>query len=430
MELISGVAHVPRGDSNFHSFGLLVRDLGKAPNVPPQFDPDGNRKTQAAIKFVTQYLLRVDMTVDGARGERANQLSIGEISIVPMNGRPLVQAIIENDTDTPFQFEAQARVDGPAISPRSKPIRLVMPIRFSMQNEERFVGRVLPKSRARMEEFIPEAILKGTYQVEIELISHGKKIASKRAYVDVDPNEYPAQLVAFAHVGEGVVITPAQIELSRMSGGSRTLAVTFRNNGHSNQSVSLKAEGQNASPLSEVKLRPSTFTLPPQSTRKVILTLSGTSQLTASKYGLIDIQAATAGSDATASRRLPIAILANRSQAAEISVSDLRFNTLNQRPAFISDITNQSDSHFPLNARLMIEDAQGRSTAIFAGFGRWLMPHQSTELQFPAIGGLSPGEYQLTCEIETAGDPIALRQKISVTDLENSAQAIRTKYNR
>ncbi len=420
---IVGVAHVPRGESNFHSFGILVRDLGSKATAAPKFDTEAKAKTQAGVRFVTQYLLRVDMTVDGARGEKIDQLIIKQASVITHTGRPMVQAIIENPTDTPFQFEASAKVSGGTVSMRSKPFRLAMPIRFSTQTDERFIARILPKSRIRMEEFIPEAFVDGALTLEIDLLDEGRKVQSRKFETEVSADDFPAQNVVNANIGGGVVASPAQIELSRVRGGSRMLTFVVKNSSPVNQSVELKLLGLSSPTLPELSLRPNNFQLAPNATRKVIVTLSGNATAESNRYGYLAVAATGAKTDVVKSSKLPIALVARDGQQANLNVAELHFNSLGRVPAFVTTIANQSEIHFPLNAVLKIEDTKGQRMAVEAGFGKWLMPSERSELRFPMPNSLPPGEYALTCEIETGAEPIVVRQTISVSDLETAVSA-------
>jgi len=71
---IEGVVRMPKGDAKHHSLGILVRDIGISENIKPKFNPDGTQQTQAGIQFITQYVLRLDLSVHGARGEFGNEL--------------------------------------------------------------------------------------------------------------------------------------------------------------------------------------------------------------------------------------------------------------------------------------------------------------------------------------------------------------------
>ncbi|MBU6176102.1 MAG: hypothetical protein KGQ60_20030, partial [Planctomycetes bacterium] len=153
---IEGVVRVPSGDAKYLSLGIIVRDIGKQDG--PLSPRDNPNKTQAAIRFLTQYVLRIDLEIEGARGEEANRLIVDQIRLVPFEGRPLLQAMIMNPTDTTFELEARARIRSTPQDRSNRPVRLAMPVRSNVQDESRYLGRILPKSRIRMEELLPEAI--------------------------------------------------------------------------------------------------------------------------------------------------------------------------------------------------------------------------------------------------------------------------------
>ena len=78
------------------------------------------------------------------------------------------------------------------------------------------------------------------------------------------------------------------------------------------------------------------------------------------------------------------------------------------------------DTHHPLEARLSIFDEKGNRILIPAGFGKWLMPGQSSKLEFRSEHALSPGKYQLKCELQHGDRPIVVEQVFEVTDLDNA----------
>jgi hypothetical protein len=176
---IEGLVKIPRGDAKHHSYGIMVRDIGSENNLAPSFDPSGKRKTQAGVRFMTQYVLRLDVEVDGNRGEQVQQLSIEEASIQPRNGRPLLQAIITNPSDTTFEFELRARLRSSPSDRTAKQVSLVMPIRAANEDDSRKIGRILGKSRIRMEELLPEAIAGGQYEVDLEVWSDQRAVKKK-----------------------------------------------------------------------------------------------------------------------------------------------------------------------------------------------------------------------------------------------------------
>ena len=66
--VIQGRLRVPNTNSTFHTFGIIVRDAGQLKSKANEAQPDGPR---VGVKFVTQYLLRCDISVQGVRAESA-----------------------------------------------------------------------------------------------------------------------------------------------------------------------------------------------------------------------------------------------------------------------------------------------------------------------------------------------------------------------
>ncbi len=419
--VIEGVIKIPPGNAAYHSFGILVKDLGDGQPISPRFDADGKPQTQAAIRFITQYVLRLDIVVEGARGERLEELLINEVQVAAQAGRPKLQTFIENPTDTTFEFNIRARLRNAPSDHSFKPMRLVMPVRASMENEDRYVGRILPKSRIRMEEMIPDAILGGHYEVDVELLSNDRVLKKRTLPLDVNEADYPAQAVLLAQLAEGLQVTPAQIELSQLRGGQRRLTLSFKNTGKVAHEFKLNALDVEESPLNSVIIQPTEFTLPPGGTRKVSLTLKGTSKFDApTVYGHIQVATTGQAEGFARTKFLPLAILFGKSQPTRVELSKLRFDPSGNAPTFKVPVTNKGERHMALDARLLIIDEQGNRMSVPGGFGRWLFPAETASLEFRLQQPLSPGEYTLRCELQTDGPPATVEQTFSVSDIENS----------
>ncbi len=52
-----------------------------------------------------------------------------------------------------------------------------------------------------------------------------------------------------------------------------------------------------------------------------------------------------------------------------------------------------------------------------AGFGRWIMPGQSLELEFRLETSLPPGNYRLTTELQNGENPLIKTQQFTVSDI-------------
>jgi len=419
--MIEGLVQFPRGDAKYHSFGILVRDVGRGNDITPQLNPDGTQKTQAGIRFVTQYILRLDLVVDGVRGEQGHQIQVEEVRMTPLDGRPRLQAIVSNPTGTAFEFELRARLRSSPSDRSFKALRLVLPVRSSIQDDTRYLGRILPKSRIRMEELLPEAIAGGQYEVDMELIFEERVVDKKTLPISVVAQDFPAQEVLIAQVGEDLQISPAQIELSQARGGSRRQTIVLKNSGRDTKSITLSALGANQLPMEAAMIQPNEIQLPPNGSRKLSITLrSQPATGEAVQYGKLIVSSKSDSRDYQESKELPLAIVLKQPDAPTVTMSQLEWVVDGDYPGFVTTLKNSGNTHLPLQALLSIVDSNERRMAIPSGFGRWLMPNASSKLEFRMEGPMIPGEYQLSCEILNQDKPITAKQVFTVTDLENS----------
>ncbi len=421
---IEGVVKIPKGTGKFHSLGILVKDVGKGPELPTRTNPDGTPATSAGVRFITQYLLRLDLVSESARGDSGNKLAVESVKMVSFEGRPRLQAIVTNPSGSPFEFEARARIRKSASDRSSKPLRLVTPSRASVQDETRYNSRILSESRIRMEELLPEAIAGGRYYVDLELSVDGQVVHRKTESIEVNAADFPAQEVLIAQVGGSLQVSPAQLELSQLRGGTRRATVQLTNSGQDTKTIHLKAMTSDGLENSLVLMQPTEVQLAPNSNRKVSLTLR--SQPTGDKpadYGFIQVESKSDKQDFTASHSLPLAILLKKLEPTKITLSPIVWDPVGEYPGFYTTVQNLGTTHLPLQARLTIFDSKGRPTVIPSGFGKWLMPGKSSKLEFRLEGNLPPDEYVLRCELQQDGEPIRMEQNFKVTDLENAVSA-------
>ncbi len=417
---IQGLIQFPRGEAKYHSIGILVRDVGSAAKLAANADPS-KPKTQAGIRFITQYVLRIDLEVEGARGENANVLAIEKLELIPFDGRPKLLAQIVNPSDSTFQFEVRAKLRSSPSDRTARAIRLVMPVRESLENEERYSGRILPKSRVRMVELLPEAIASGTYEADIEIISGEKTLSKKTLSIDVNAADFPAQEVLIAQLGEDVQVSPAQIALSQLRGGNRRMSVLVKNNGSDSKTIELAAIDSAGLTVDAAMIQPTNFTLAPNGSRKISITLKSQSDaVEPNLYGSLQVQCRSERKDFHVSRNLPFAIALKKSSLPEIKLAPIQWDASGKHSCFRSTVSNIGTSHHAVDARLSIFDEKGGRLQIPAGFGKWLMPGQTSKLEFRMEQALAPGKYQLKCELQHGDKPIVVEQVFEVTDLENA----------
>jgi hypothetical protein len=419
--LIEGVVQLPRGNAKFYSLGILVKDIGIDNPLASKTNPDGSPSTQAAVRFMTQYVLRLDLELQGTRGEEGRQIVLEEVSMVPQDGRPKLQTVVFNPTETAFEFQLRGRLRSSPSDRSFKPLRLVMPVRRGTEDENRYVGRILPKSRIRMEELLPEAIAGGHYDVDLELVFDGQVVNRKTLPLDVNSRDYPAQEVLIAQVEDGLQVSPAQIELSRARGGVRRLTMLINNHSREAKTIDLKALAENQLEIGAAMIQPSTFSLSPSSSRKISISLRAIpGEERKVQYGKVVITSKSSERDYEVTHSLPLALVMDNVDEPEVKLARLQWDPSQPYPGFRIAIENTGDVHFPMQARLLIVDEYGRRVSVPGGFGRWLMPRSSGMLDFRFDQPLSPGQYQLRCEVQRQGEPLVVDQVFTVTDMENA----------
>lgn len=419
---IEGIVRLPKSDAKHHSVGILVRDLGRDPGLSTKRAADGSVATQAAVKFMTQYVLRLDLDVESARGEGGQQLRLDPPRLISQDGRPRFQIVLSNPTDSTFEFEARARIRSSPSDRSNKPLRLTLPIRSDIEDESRYVCRILPQSKVRLEEFLPEAIASGSYEVDVEILVGEKAVVKKEFPLAVDARDFPAQEVLIAQVGEDVQVSPAQIELSQVRGGNRRVTVLLKNNGSINKTVKIAPKSSNGLELGEISTQPGEVNLAPGASRKISLTLKGQPQSADSvRFGYLHVESTSAKSPDVESKKLPLAMVLKKMPTAEIDVAPLVWDGSGERVGFRTKISHSSVGHLPIDARLSILSESGYRAVVLGGFGKWAMPNTAFPIFFPLENPLSPGEYTLRCEVKTTdGPPKTYDQKITVTDLDNA----------
>jgi hypothetical protein len=211
------------------------------------------------------------------------------------------------------------------------------------------------------------------------------------------------------------------MELSQLRGGNRRLTMLVKNNGKDTKAIELSAVDSAGLTLEAAMIQPSSFTLAPNGNRKISVTLKSQNDLPdATIYGSLHVQCRSDRKDFNESRDIPLAIALKKSATPELKLSPVQWDATGKYPCFRSTVSNLGNTHHPLDARLSIFDDKGNRIQIPAGFGKWLMPGQTSKLEFRSEHALRPGKYQLKCELQHGDRPIVVEQVFDVTDLENA----------
>jgi hypothetical protein len=409
--VIRGWLQVPSTDANFHAFGVLVKDLGSpAERQRPEGTPDSG--SRVGIQFITQYLLRCDVSVSNGHSQYVRQLQLEQAELLEHNGRPLARVWITNPTDGAVEFSLRAVLSNPRYYARGRKFPLVLPIRANLDGPERNVARILAHSRVRMEEILEDTVFPGDHELFVELLD-GHRVASKATFpIAIHAGDFPAQDVEIVQAGQGVSLEPGQLELSLGRGGKRFLALTADNSGQAPARVRLIPETLDGQPCEWFAVRPAEFQLEPGRRRTVLVTIGPQRDDTRHRYAAL--RAFVDPSDAAAApRRLLVSILGSADDLPQIEAGDLQWQP-GEPPAFTVPVRNPGKIHAPLTGTLTLTEPRGRSITLSAGFGRWLLPGQTEDLRFPLKQPLPPGLWELRTEIsvDPTLEPIRLRQVI------------------
>lgn len=395
---IEGELHVPQGNARFYSFGILVRDGGQKTDFQNPGGTDGKPRTQANVRFVTQYLLRCDVEVSNASGDELRSLRLSKANVIERDGMPWAQAYVENTTASTFEFRVTARFANPS-SGSTRPFPLIVPTRAGLDEPERTLVRLLPRGRIRVESPLGMPLLPGEHALQLALASARETVQIPAAKVRVDQGQFPAQDVQVAQLGEQLSISPAQIELGQIKGGHRTVALTVQNRSDNPMSVHLKSSSLEGEPLRGLQLATPDFSLAPGRTRKISLLLHSQKDLTAPVYGYLQVESQDPAGAATIAK-LPVAMLYGQHAKSKLAISELALRTGEPPRTFTFAATNQGSAFTPIHAQLAIADEQGNTVRLTAGYGRWLQPGETREVQFRLANPLSPGAYQVKLAVQ------------------------------
>lgn len=409
---IRGHVNVPLSQAPFHTYGILVTDLGR-PLQPGT--PTGGDQKGVSVRFVTQYLLRLEIKVTNGRQENAKELRIDSARLVEHGGRAFVEADVANPSEAAVEFQLHCRLlrsDGTEFVPA---FGLTLPVRASRQGPERYESMVFARNRVRLMAPVPEAVFPGEYQIELEWISRRRKCGEAAFAAAVREGDFPAQASESIQVGQALRVTPSQIELSLGRGGNRRLPLRVTNKGTQPLRVRLSPRNLDGTPADWVLLRPSTFDLPGGRDRNVLVTTVTGGDVEKHRYGLVRVEAGSRES-AAGTRDLLIALLGRTAAQPAFDTGPVRWDPDGDHPAFVVPIDNQGAAHLPLKGRLAVENAFGQRMELPGGFDRWLLPGRQGEIRFPLRHRLPPGLYHVRVQIETAeGDePRRIVQQVEV----------------
>jgi len=407
--VIKARLRVPDTQSTFHTFGILVRDSGQLRAKSNEDQPDGPR---VGIRFVTQYLLRCDVSVQGVRAENAGKLLIDSGELIEVDGVPLVRVYVENPTEGPIEFGLRAQVRATEEGEDKPTFPLGMPVRANLDEPEKYFGRILPGAKIRLESKLPKPIFPGQYYLEAALMGGNRVFTESGFPVAVSEGDFPAQGIGSVMAGSGLLASPSQIELSLQRGGNRAEVLMLQNDGATATEIEILPETLDGKPIDWVGVRPNKVTLAPGAARKVSVSLSASGDPNNHRYARLRVKSTPAGEAAEVSTPIVVALLGKSTTTATLTGGELVWDTEHGTPAFVIDVQNTGLRHMPVEGQLILGDESGRPIELRGGFGKWILPGATEHVRFNPPKSMKPGKYTARLRIDTGENSKPIEKRL------------------
>lgn len=393
---------IPVTSAPFLSYGILVREIP----IDDQKAEGPDDEARVGIRFVTQYLLRVDIDVIGVKGDSVNDLDFPDATLVSQDGRCLARVFVQNSTETAMEFSLNCQLIKQNTQAVGKEFGLVVPVRAAQTAPERYKARILPNTRLRLEEFLPHPVFAGDYKLVAEVSSQGRFVRKTEYDISIYDGDFPAQDARIVRVAEDVTIEPTRIELSLRKGGRRMESISIRNGSLQKIVVQLAPERLQGEFYRSLQLRPNRFELEPGQSRKVVVTMAADRDDKEHGYAYARLTVSPEVGEAIGTHQIPIALLTNSESKARLVPGNPQWVISNDRSGFTVPVQNDSLRHIALGGRLSLSDEFGRGFVVESGYGRWLLPGQIDELFFGFREPPPPGTYALQVHLnQNEGEP-------------------------
>ncbi|WP_404305198.1 COG1470 family protein [Neorhodopirellula lusitana] len=402
---IEGSVTVPLTKTNYISFGLLVKDSGRLSETPKGQPDDGS--THAAIRFVTQYVLRVDIETGAQDAGNMDDLYFENATLIQKKGLPFVQAYLVNPTSYALESQVRASIQSDH-GDSLEPLSLGMQSRNELPGNAKYLVRIMPKSRLRLEGPVSELLESGGVALNIKLSNGRRTMVNQSFPVEIDSSDFRAMHARVKRVGNGVTIHPTQVELGRVAGTHRVTTLQVTNSGERDCKVELVPRDHAGNPTKSVMLSSKKFTVRSGRTQTVRAMLRGRSE-DSYEWGVIDIRC----DQSTTS--LDMALVHEVRPEVQLVAGEMQWANLPSGNAFVMNVDNQGDGYAPLWGEMKMAATSGHPVELADGFGRWLAPGKSRELQFFVPKGTKPGTYQISTKI-TSLDGFVVAERTLVLD--------------
>ncbi len=414
---IAGEVTVPLSKTNFLSYGILVKDSGV--NTGNVGEAAANAATRASIRFVTQYVLRLDIETGGIDLKELEQVDLQNGSIRAVQGFPVAEMFINNPTDMAVECSVDLTIRNEK-GKKLKTIALGMPCRSDMPDSDRYLVRLMPNSRVRVMAPVDIVLLPGKHLLQYSLKIGRREVRNAQFDYQVRTGQFPALDAKLSILDELITVEPAQLELGRIAGTHRMGVLRFTNCGEADQAISLSSCDLQGNLFSGVKFSTEDFVLSPgksKSVRAVIQSVEGVEQAI---YGSVVVKQ---GADKHSN--VPLVLLFG--EPAKISVvladfaaiSAMNSEASNERSllpqVFRASLENLGLGFAPVHGELEITSPDGRTWSMTDGFGRWMNPQEKRDLVFTTPLHLPDGAYRLSLVIRTTPESPLISRTFDVT---------------
>ncbi len=402
---------IPPGNAPFLSYGVLVKEL-PAEEAKPDADAV---KPRVGIRFLTQYLLRADIQVLGVQGDSVQKLELLDGKLANRDGNAAILAYVNNPTDTSMEFQLRSHLVSRDTGKRYTS-NLWMPVRETQPEPDRLQGRILGKTRLRMDGALTDSVFPGDYDLHLEL-TYQNRIYQKASFpVRIQSGDFPAQDATIVRVTRDISIVPPNVELSLRKGGNRLQSITIEN-GSQQKVVAKLMRKPLIGELSEwVEFRPDTLELRPGQKRKVLVTLGRKRDFEEHTYAYANVTVSPEVGEAIGSQNIPIALLTNSEATPQVEAEELKWKITPTTAGFEIPLRNTGQRHLELAGKLTLRDQFGRGFVVEDGYGKWVLPGQEAKLWFAFPQIPPPGTYSVKAEIEQGAGmaPVELDQTIQL----------------
>jgi hypothetical protein len=408
-QYIEGIVTVPLAKSNFLSFGVLVRDNGQASaEKPGESDPN---VVKAGVRFVTQYVLRIDIETGVKDLSEMDHLVFEQGQVFSEQGMPVVKTMLFNPTDFAFECAVRGTIKSGNTS-RPQPFRMTLPSRASLENDERFLIRIMPKSKIVLSAAVEELLFPGEQTLQLEVTNGRRAVVDQSFAVNVRPGDFPALETKLAYLDRELSVQPAQIEVGKIEGSSRSTNLRFTNSSVNPKTVKLQVRDLQGNELNTIQLSSNDFELKPGRTQTIRASVQS-SDVDVAQYGVIQLQIGE-GPEQT-SQELPLAVLLGQPASPNVGLGELESVEQNGYTSFRLKVTNNGTGYAPVHADLQVaRESSGRALELADGFGRWLKPGETRELMFKPQEVLPEGDYQVSLRLQTTPDQAPVTQTLII----------------